>query len=201
MLYSYAFKAKTNNVCVNGEFECISVSEIVKRTIMSDPRLKQIKIKTGVLKRVGKEKLSCQGGGQEESRWGTEKRGGSSWGIKEGKGATTKGCFGRVAEGSTTISSGSRRHRQGVVIDISNAGKQREHSKERRSHPASWPHWKEIGWRTETESKLRSCQKCARARLGPQKGRPMFLVFCCKSKQFPDKTGEHSDVNISVCCL
>ena len=37
---------------------CISVSEIVKRTIMSDPRLKQIKIKTGVLKRVGKEKLS-----------------------------------------------------------------------------------------------------------------------------------------------
>ena len=27
-------------------------------TAMSDPRLKQIKIKTGVLKRVGKEKLS-----------------------------------------------------------------------------------------------------------------------------------------------
>ena len=58
MLCACAFKAKTNNVCVNGEFECISVSEIVKRTIMSDPRLKQIKIKTGVLKRVGKEKLS-----------------------------------------------------------------------------------------------------------------------------------------------
>ena len=43
---------------MNDVFECISVSEIVKRTIMSDPRLKQIKIKTGVLKRVGKEKLS-----------------------------------------------------------------------------------------------------------------------------------------------
>ena len=38
-------------------YQCF-VSEIVKRTIMSDPRLKQIKIKTGVLKRVGKEKLS-----------------------------------------------------------------------------------------------------------------------------------------------
>ena len=58
VLCAYAFKAKTNNVCVNDVFECISVSEIVKRTIMSDPRLKQIKIKTGVLKRVGKEKLS-----------------------------------------------------------------------------------------------------------------------------------------------
>ena len=43
---------------MNDVFECISVPEIVKRTIMSDPRLKQIKIKTGVLKRVGKEKLS-----------------------------------------------------------------------------------------------------------------------------------------------
>ena len=42
------------HVCV----KCISIPEIVKRTIMSDPRLKQIKIKTGVLKRVGKEKLS-----------------------------------------------------------------------------------------------------------------------------------------------
>ena len=58
VLCAYASKAKTNNVCVNDVFECISVSEIVKRTIMSDPRLKQIKIKTGVLKRVGKEKLS-----------------------------------------------------------------------------------------------------------------------------------------------
>ena len=39
-------------------YKCISFPERVKRTIMSDPRLKQIKIKTGVLKRVGKEKLS-----------------------------------------------------------------------------------------------------------------------------------------------
>ena len=43
------------------EFKLIFTSRLpehIQSVNMSDPRLKQIKIKTGVLKRVGKEKLS-----------------------------------------------------------------------------------------------------------------------------------------------